>query len=173
MGVSIPECDLWSVRWLAPELLFPEKFGLESARRTKETDVYAFAMVMYEVGPLSVFQILLFFTATWDPRLRNLHSTTSGVLRIVPLRGPTERGFNTPDQIGRSSAPAQERFRSRPHRRAMESDESVLETSRFSLEDFAHRFYSRAPLCGNRSKDGVMSVWSGLRSDWPFIQFIT
>lgn len=49
MGVSIPECDLWSVRWLAPELLFPEKFGLESARRTKETDVYAFAMVMYEV----------------------------------------------------------------------------------------------------------------------------
>ncbi|KAF9781600.1 kinase-like domain-containing protein, partial [Thelephora terrestris] len=47
-GASVSECDPWSVRWLAPELLFPEKFGLESARRSKETDVYAFAMVMYE-----------------------------------------------------------------------------------------------------------------------------
>lgn len=50
-GVPALECNTWSVRWLAPELLFPEKFGLEAARRTKETDVYAFAMVMYEVGP--------------------------------------------------------------------------------------------------------------------------
>lgn len=49
-GVSISECDTWSVRWLAPELLFPEEFGLESAGRTKETDVYGFAMVMFEVG---------------------------------------------------------------------------------------------------------------------------
>ncbi|KAF9643669.1 kinase-like protein, partial [Thelephora ganbajun] len=48
-GVSTSECDSWSIRWLAPELLFPEKFGLESARRTKETDIYAFAMTMYEV----------------------------------------------------------------------------------------------------------------------------
>lgn len=39
-----------SIRWLAPELLFPDKFGLDRAYRTKETDVYAFAMVMYEVG---------------------------------------------------------------------------------------------------------------------------
>ena len=45
------ECDPCSVRWLAPELLFPEEFGLEIARRTKETDIYAFAMVMYEVSP--------------------------------------------------------------------------------------------------------------------------
>ena len=53
VGVSVPAagCDTWSVRWVAPELLFPEKFGLESARRTKATDIYAFAMVMYEVGP--------------------------------------------------------------------------------------------------------------------------
>jgi len=169
VGVSIPECDLWSVRWLAPELLFPEKFGLESARRTKETDVYAFAMVMYEVGPLSMFQILLFFTATWDPRLRNSTLTTSGLLRIVPLRGSTERGFDASYKIGRSSTPAQERLRSRPHRRVMESDESMLETPSFSLEDFTHRFNSRAPLCGNRRRDGMMSVWSGLRSDEPFV----
>lgn len=56
-GVPASECDPWSVRWLAPELLFPEKFGLDGARRTKETDVYGFAMVMFEVGPLSIFPI--------------------------------------------------------------------------------------------------------------------
>ena len=49
-GASVSECDIWSVRWLAPELLFPREFGLESACRTKETDVYSFAMVMFEVG---------------------------------------------------------------------------------------------------------------------------
>ena len=49
-GVPVLECDIRSVRWLAPELLFPEKFGLENACLTRETDVYAFAMVMYEVG---------------------------------------------------------------------------------------------------------------------------
>ena len=48
-GVSIPECDPWPVRWLTPELLFPEELGLESPRRNKETDIFAFAMVMYEV----------------------------------------------------------------------------------------------------------------------------
>jgi serine/threonine protein kinase len=56
-GILVSECDPWSVRWHAPELLFPEKFGLDGARRTKETDVYAFAMVMYEVSPLFVFVV--------------------------------------------------------------------------------------------------------------------
>ena len=56
--VPVSECDLWSVRWLAPELLFPEKFGLGGARRTKETDIYAFTMVMYEVGLRFTFLIL-------------------------------------------------------------------------------------------------------------------
>lgn len=50
-GVSISECDPCSVRWLAPEILFPKEFGLQSAHHTKETDIYAFAMVMYEVSP--------------------------------------------------------------------------------------------------------------------------
>lgn len=54
-GSSASECDPYSVRWLAPELLFPGGSGAESVHRTKETDVYAFAMVMYEVGPLFVF----------------------------------------------------------------------------------------------------------------------
>ena len=67
IGVSIPECDPSSVRWLAPELLFPEEFDLEGARRTKETDVYAFAMAMYEVGPLSVLHRHTFDYVTHSP----------------------------------------------------------------------------------------------------------
>jgi len=55
-GVPVSEGDPFSVRWHAPELLFPEEFGLESPRRTKETDVYAFGMVMFEVGFFSPFQ---------------------------------------------------------------------------------------------------------------------
>ena len=49
-GHPLSENDPRSVRWLAPELLFPRKFGLGNACLTKETDIYAFAMVMYEVG---------------------------------------------------------------------------------------------------------------------------
>jgi hypothetical protein len=71
-GVSVPECDPLSVRWLAPELLFPEEFGLEDARRTKETDVYSFAMVMYEVGPLCIFRIRVALCP--HVRLRDLRS---------------------------------------------------------------------------------------------------
>ena len=57
-SAPVSDCDPCSVRWLAPELLFPEKFGLQSVRRTKETDIYAFAMVMYEVSPLFAFPIV-------------------------------------------------------------------------------------------------------------------
>ncbi|KZT07890.1 kinase-like protein [Laetiporus sulphureus 93-53] len=35
--------------WMAPELFDPEKFGLPHARPSKEADVYALAMVMWEV----------------------------------------------------------------------------------------------------------------------------
>ncbi|CCM05920.1 uncharacterized protein FIBRA_08158 [Fibroporia radiculosa] len=38
-----------SVRWTAPELLNPEYYNLSHARATYETDVYALAMVMYEI----------------------------------------------------------------------------------------------------------------------------
>ena len=34
---------------LAPELLYPEKFGLRACQVSKEADVYAFGMVIYEV----------------------------------------------------------------------------------------------------------------------------
>ena len=41
------ECGTY--RWVSPELLDPERFGLEESRPTVESDCYAFGMVIYEV----------------------------------------------------------------------------------------------------------------------------
>ena len=38
-----------TTRWMSPELLHPDLFGLEDSRPTKESDCYAFGMVIYEV----------------------------------------------------------------------------------------------------------------------------
>ena len=38
-----------TVRFMAPELHNPELFGLNDATPTRESDVYSFAMVMWEV----------------------------------------------------------------------------------------------------------------------------
>jgi serine/threonine protein kinase len=38
-----------TVRWMSPELLYPEDFGLKDSRRTKRSDCYALGMVIYEV----------------------------------------------------------------------------------------------------------------------------
>ena len=58
-GVSKPSMDpkvsLMSytpggtVRWMSPELLDPEMFGLDNNRPTKQSDCYALGMVVYEV----------------------------------------------------------------------------------------------------------------------------
>ena len=36
-------------RWMSPELLDPEAFGLNDNRPTKQSDYYALGMVVYEV----------------------------------------------------------------------------------------------------------------------------
>jgi serine/threonine protein kinase len=36
-------------QWMSPELLHPERFGFTDTRPTKESDCYAFGMVIYEV----------------------------------------------------------------------------------------------------------------------------
>lgn len=38
-----------TTRWMSPELLHPDQFGLEKSRPTKESDCYALGMVIYEV----------------------------------------------------------------------------------------------------------------------------
>ena len=38
-----------TMRWMSPELLDPEQFGLDDSRPTKESDCYALGMVIYEV----------------------------------------------------------------------------------------------------------------------------
>jgi len=37
-----------TIPWMSPELLDPERFGLDKSRLTKESDRYALGMVMYE-----------------------------------------------------------------------------------------------------------------------------
>ena len=38
-----------AIRWMSPELLSPEHFGLKESSPTKESDYYALGMVIYEV----------------------------------------------------------------------------------------------------------------------------
>jgi len=38
-----------TIRWMSPELLGPERFGLEGSCPTRESDCYALGMVIYEV----------------------------------------------------------------------------------------------------------------------------
>jgi len=44
---SIVACG--TIRWMSPELLLPDQFGLDDSRPTKESDCYALGMVIYEV----------------------------------------------------------------------------------------------------------------------------
>lgn len=37
-----------AIRWMSPELIFPQRFGLEKSRPTKYSDCYALGMVIYE-----------------------------------------------------------------------------------------------------------------------------
>ena len=48
--VSMISCsEGGTIRWMSPELLNPESFGLKDSRPTKESDCYALGMVVYEV----------------------------------------------------------------------------------------------------------------------------
>ena len=42
--------SIGTVRYMAPELLNPAGFGLDTSNPTKKSDVYAFEFVTYQVG---------------------------------------------------------------------------------------------------------------------------
>ena len=46
---SISHSEGGTTQWMSPELLDPEKFGLDDSRPTKKSDIYALGMVVYEV----------------------------------------------------------------------------------------------------------------------------
>ena len=46
---SKPEVGGGTVPFMAPELLVPSKFGLDNSTPTKEADIYAMAMTIYQV----------------------------------------------------------------------------------------------------------------------------
>jgi serine/threonine protein kinase len=47
--MSPPPPAASAIPWMSPELLYPEKFGLENSYSTKGSDCYALGMVIYEV----------------------------------------------------------------------------------------------------------------------------
>ena len=49
MEWSKPEVDRGATPFMAPEFLVPSRFGLEGCAPTMEADVYAMAMVIYQV----------------------------------------------------------------------------------------------------------------------------
>ncbi|KAF9644872.1 kinase-like protein [Thelephora ganbajun] len=46
---SISRVEGGTTQWMSPELLDPERFGLDDSRPTEESDCYALGMVVYEV----------------------------------------------------------------------------------------------------------------------------
>jgi hypothetical protein len=65
------------VRWLAPELVYPEEFGLHVYVRSRESDVYALAMVMFEVRVNHYMFVLTAFSCVTHFRL--------GVFWVTPV----------------------------------------------------------------------------------------
>jgi hypothetical protein len=50
MTTSTDEGAKGTYRWMGPELFYPNDFGISKLQLTKETDCYAFGMVIYEVS---------------------------------------------------------------------------------------------------------------------------
>lgn len=46
---STPTAERGTLRWLSPELIAPQQFGLKKSRMSKSSDCYAFGMVIYKV----------------------------------------------------------------------------------------------------------------------------
>jgi len=89
-------------RWMNPELLHPEWFGIpesEDNRPTRQSDCYALGMVIYEVS-----------VRASDPLYRRLIGYNPGPVRTPPLPRDTvgctgrscDHGRGTAEETGRS-----------------------------------------------------------------------
>ena len=94
-----------TIKWMSPELLDPEKFGLKRSRPTKESDCYALGMVIYEVlsglkpyapyrGP-AVIRKVLDGERPERPQGNEGKLLTEGVWRVVQLCWKPQPGDRT------------------------------------------------------------------------------
>ncbi|KZT10224.1 kinase-like protein, partial [Laetiporus sulphureus 93-53] len=95
--MTTSSCDHGSIRWMAPELLFPEQVGLKSARQTFQSDVYSLAMVMWEIftgrmpfheiprDPAVVYQVTMLGTRPKRPPDALLLGLSDAVWRLMEL----------------------------------------------------------------------------------------
>ncbi|KDQ58421.1 hypothetical protein JAAARDRAFT_128565, partial [Jaapia argillacea MUCL 33604] len=64
-GAYTTRSEAGSTRWMAPELLFPERFGMVGTRRTFATDIYAYGCVCIKLHT----GLLPFYDLTVDPAI--------------------------------------------------------------------------------------------------------
>lgn len=88
-----------TARWMGPELIDPQRFGLQSNRPTKASDCYAFGMVIYETisgkPPFHQHGDLTVFTKVLDgerpPRRIGFTDSQWDMLRMCWKPQPSER----------------------------------------------------------------------------------
>ena len=94
-----------TTRWMSPELLVPEQFGispLEGDRPTRQSDCYALGMVIYEVRTL--IAIPFFLTVNLGcPRfcVGSIHSTK---LKAIRLAIPSSMGKDQRNRRGQGAS---------------------------------------------------------------------
>ena len=97
-GSTTSHCGMrGTIRWMAPEMIYPEKFGFTSKYRkrlpSKSTDIYALSMTVLEVSALHQSSPLKYRSALWvghygmSPVQRCPHR--AGRYMQSPRRGPT------------------------------------------------------------------------------------
>ena len=65
----------FSIRWLAPELMHPEEFGFNVRVCSKESDIYSFSMLMYEVRAIRLA----------SGHFPSLNAFSSGIFGAIPV----------------------------------------------------------------------------------------
>ena len=75
-----------TIRWMSPELLYPERFG-SNGRLTRASDCYALGMVIYEVGWLYSSRCSLTHVSQVLTGLQPFHRLTACAVVVVVMEG--------------------------------------------------------------------------------------